>query len=213
MSGKSGKKPASLSRRLSFPEDEQRLAWLVGLLDCYAIADTGVAVAIRNAEKKEKKRLACAKDCDVCCHQPDIPLYPHELEGLRWYVVEKMDVATRSIVLQQCAGHGKGFPCPFLVEHACAVHPVRPVACRQYNVFTTPCAPGEDPYFTRRGDVLAPISDYTDRAFAAVLCFYGLEKERDRDRAVRMIKERITNLQEQDWREFSREITDKAEDR
>ncbi|MBS1114086.1 MAG: hypothetical protein H6Q92_1849, partial [Nitrospirae bacterium] len=37
--------------------------------------------------------------------------------------------------------------------------------CRQFNVFGSPCAEGEDPYYTRREDVLLPIKQYTDRAF------------------------------------------------
>jgi Fe-S-cluster containining protein len=189
----------SLSRRLPFPQDEERLPWLAALLDSYAITDTGVAIAVRDAEKKQKKKLACGKDCDVCCHQPDIPLYPHELEGLRWYVAEKLEPPTRERVLKQCTAHTQGSPCPFLVEHACAVHPMRPVACRQYNVFTTPCAPGEDPYYTRRDDVLVPLSDYRDRAFAAVARYYGMEKERDNEKVVRSIKGMIMNLQEYDW--------------
>lgn len=203
MAKKQSKPSGGLSRRVHFPDEEQRLPWLTALLDAYAIADTGVAIAIRDAEKKQRKKLACGKDCDACCHQSDIPLYPHEREGLEWYVAKKLDAATRSTVLQQCADHTKGSPCPFLVEHACAVHPMRPMACRQYNVFTAPCAPGEDPYYTRRDDVLVPISEYRDRAFAAVASYYGLEKERYLEKVVRTIKDRIMNLQEFDWQKIA----------
>jgi hypothetical protein len=56
-----------LSRRLHFPGDELRLPWLPALLDSLAIAETGVAIAIRDTEKKEKKKLACGQDCDDCC--------------------------------------------------------------------------------------------------------------------------------------------------
>lgn len=196
----SNKSSGGLSRRQHYPKDEKLLPWLSALLDAYAIADTGVAIAIREAEKKQKKKLACGKDCDVCCHQPDIPLYPHELAGLQWYVAEKLDETMRETVVRQCNDHQKGFPCPFLVERSCAVHPVRPVACRQYNVFSTPCAPGEDPYYTRRDDVLVPLSDYTDRSFAAVRSFYGNEKEKDTARTIQIIKGKIMNLQERNWK-------------
>jgi hypothetical protein len=84
------------------------------------------------------------------------------------------------------------------------------VACRQYNVFSTPCAPGEDPYYTRRDDVLVPLSDYTDRAFSAVGSFYGRGKEKDIERIVRMVKTTIMNLQEYDWKELTAS-TDEAE--
>ena len=197
-------RPAGLSRRLPFPDDEKRLPWLPALLDSYAIADTGVAIAVRDAEKKERKKLACGRDCDVCCHQPDIPLYPHELPGLAWYLSEKLSPEVKAQVLDQCSRHGKGSPCPFLVDHACAVHAVRPVACRQYNVFAARCAPGEDPYFTRRNDVLVPIADYMDRAFAAVAAFYGMGSERDWEKAVRHIKGKILNLQGYGWKSWLR---------
>ncbi len=205
--GRAVKKPrqkpsGGLSRRLHFPDDEKRIPWLPALLDAFAVADTGVAIALRDAVKKEQKKLACSKGCDVCCRQKDIPLYPHELVGIYWFVSEKMTGREREMVRQQLAQHAPGSPCPFLVDGSCAVHPVRPVACRQYNVFTTPCAPGEDPYYTRRSDVLVPIMDYTDRAFSAVVKFYELEGERDVAKAVKFIRAQIMNLQEYDWKKL-----------
>jgi hypothetical protein len=44
--------------------------------------------------------------------------------------------------------------------------------------------------------MLVPLADYTDRDFATVAAFYGMERERDLEKAVRTIKEKITNLQE-----------------
>lgn len=202
------KTSVGLSRRLRFPDDEQRIPWLSRLLDAFAVVDTGVAIALRNAEKKENKKLACSKGCDVCCRQKDIPLYPHELVGLYWFVSEKMSGVGRDIAERQLRDHTSGSPCPFLVDSACAVHPVRPVSCRQFNVFTTPCAPGEDPYYTRRDDVLVPLPDYTDRAFAAVVKFYELEKERDIAKAVKLIRGRIMNLQEYDWKKLVKVMED-----
>lgn len=197
------KNSCGLSRRLRFPEDEKRLPWLPMLLDAFAIADTGVAIAIRDGEKKLKKRLACTRGCDVCCHQKDIPVYPHELVGLYWYAKEKLEPQVREVVMNQLRDHVPGAPCPFLVAHACAVHPVRPVSCRQFNVYTAPCAPGEDPYYTRRDDVLIPLSDYTDRAFGAVLAFYRLEKGQDIGKAVRLVRSQIMNMQEYRWEKLA----------
>jgi Fe-S-cluster containining protein len=194
------KTSAGLSRRLHFPDDEKRIPWLSALLDTFAIVDTGVAIALRDAEKKEKKKLACSKSCDVCCRQTDIPLYPHELVGLYWFVSEKMSAVGQDLVKQQLVEHAPGSPCPFLVDHSCVVHPMRPVSCRQFNVFTTPCAPGEDPYYSRRDDVLVPIVDYTDRAFAAVLPFYQMDGGKDIGKSVKLIRTQIMNLQEYDWK-------------
>lgn len=196
------KTSGGLSRRLHFPEDEKRIPWLPALLDAFAIADTGIAIALRDAKKKEKKKPACAKGCDVCCRQPDIPLYPHEIVGLYWFVAEKLSGGARDIVKRQLNDHAPGSPCPFLVEGSCSVHPARPIACRQYNVFTSPCAPGEDPYYTRRSDVLVPIADYTDRAFSAVFRLYELESERDLAKAVKLVRAQIMNLQEYDWKKL-----------
>jgi Fe-S-cluster containining protein len=206
VSVKRAQQPAGLSRRLQYPDDERRHAWLPLLLDAYALGDTGVAVAVRNAEKKERKTLACRQGCDVCCRQTDIPLYPHELIGLTWFVLEKLDSSVQAVVGAQLAGHGPGSPCPFLVQGACSVHPLRPLSCRQFNVFSAPCAPGEDPYYTRRSDVLVPIPEYGDRAFAAVIPLYPEINRTDRDSALRRIRSRIVNLQTFSWQKLADRI-------
>lgn len=191
------------SRRLNFPEDERRLSWLPLLLDAYAIADTGVAIAIRNEEERRGRRLACGKACGNCCeHQSDLPLYPHELVGIYWYVAEKMEPALRARLKVQLAAHTADSPCPFLIDGSCSIHPLRPIGCRQFNVFSSPCLPGEDPYFTRRADVLTPLPEYTDQAFAAVIAFYDMEEGTDLATAVRQIRAQIMNLQTYDWRKL-----------
>jgi len=195
-----GHTTAGLSRRLHFPDDEQRLPWLSLLLDAYSIADTGVAIAIRDREKKEKKKLACGKGCGTCCiDQKDLPLYPHELVGVYWYASEMIAGPARDVLKGRLAVHAPASGCPFLVDNSCSIHPVRPVGCRMFNVFTTPCSPGEDPYFTRRGDVLQPIPEYIDRAFGAVLPFYTMKKEDDAAAAIRTIRSQIMNLLSFDW--------------
>jgi hypothetical protein len=71
------------------------------------------------------------------------------------------------------------------VDEACAIHPMRPMACRQFNVFDRVCAEGEDAYYTRRADVLTPIKRFSDDAFYTMLPFYGIRKNSERRRAVR----------------------------
>jgi Fe-S-cluster containining protein len=194
------KNSVGLARRVHFPEEERRLPWLSLLLDAYAIADTGVAIAIRDEEKRRKVKLACGKGCGNCCvHQQDLPLYPHELVGIYWYVSEKMAVAGRDRLRGRIADPAVGPACLFLIDNACSIHPLRPVGCRQFNVFTTPCAPGEDPYYTRRDDVLTPIAEYTDRAFAAVLPFYNMKREGDLDGYIKLVRSQIMNLRSFDW--------------
>jgi uncharacterized protein len=191
---------SGLSRRLHFPADERRLPWLSWLLEAYAIADTGVAVAIRNQEKKEGKKLACGKGCGTCCvHQTDLPLYPHEIVGIYWYATEKISGTVRDRLKERLAAATTGSGCPFLVADSCIIHPMRPVGCRQFNVFTAPCAVGEDPYFTRREDVLQPDPEYLERTFAVVLPFYNLKGTGDISAAVRTVRGQIMNLLSYDW--------------
>jgi Fe-S-cluster containining protein len=157
-------------------------------------------VAVRNAGKKENKKLACTKGCGTCCvHQKDLPLYPHEIVGIYWYASEKISGPVRDLLRNRLAVAASASGCPFLIDNACVIHPLRPIGCRQFNVFTVPCAPGEDPYYTRRDDVLQPDPEYLDRAFAAVLPVYNLKREDDISGAVRTIRAQIMNLLSFDW--------------
>jgi uncharacterized protein len=166
--------------RLHFPAEEKQHAWLPMLLDAYCIIDKGIAEAFK-AEARKGRRLACRKGCSSCCktHQT-IPVYPLELVGLSWYVTEKVSGPVREMIKTRLRQYQENDACPFLVAGACSVHPMRPVACRQFNVFDTPCDEGEDPYYTRRGDVLTPLKKYVDRAFFLMLPFYGVEDENKR---------------------------------
>lgn len=183
------------AKRPSFPQDENSHPWLALLLDAYLIVDKGITAAIE-AERRKGRALACGKGCSNCCRtHKDIPVYPLELIGLSWYATEKVSGRDRDVLRKQLEDHRKDDPCPFLVEGACSVHPVRPMACRQFNVFGTPCAEGEDPFHTRRHDVMDPVKKYVDQAFFIMLPFYGVEKETERIRIIeagafhRMVKE------------------------
>lgn len=202
---------SELSRRVRFPADEERLPWLPLLLDAFAVADTGVAIAIRNTEKKQKKKLACGKGCGNCCiHQQDLPLYPHELVGIYWYASEKIIGPTRDLLQERLAIRGAASGCPFLIDNSCVIHAIRPIGCRQFNVFTAPCAPGEDPYYTRREDVLEPDPVYIDRAFTAVLPFYNFKPDGDVSEAIRTIRSQIMNLLSFDWSKLAALMEKKA---
>jgi Fe-S-cluster containining protein len=194
-----------LNLRVKFPE-EKKFPWLSVLLDACAVIDKGVASAIKK-EKKRGMRLACKRGCSNCCRtHTDIPLYPLEATGIYWYCTEKIkDGHVREILKKQLKEHVNGPPCPFLIEDACSIHPVRPVACRQFNVFGAPCAPGEDPFFTRRDEVLTPIKEFTDRAFYIMLPFYGITAEEDRRLAIKnqFLHTQAINLQEYGWQKLA----------
>ena len=181
---KTNKTASSNAKRLSFPADEKEHPWLKLLLEAYYIVDKGIAQAI-DAEQKKGRKLACAKGCSSCCKtHKDIPVYPLELAGISWYVTEEMKGAGRELLRQQLETYKKDDPCPFLMEGACSVHPVRPMACRQFNVFGKPCEEGEDTYHTRREDVMNPVKKHVDQAFFIMLPYYGVEKESERIKIV-----------------------------
>ena len=168
------------TKRFSLPEDEKHLPWLSMLLDAYHTIDKGVAASIE-AERKKHRNLACAKGCSGCCvTHKDIPLYPLELQGLIWYITEKISGLEREILKNNLLGFSRDRGCPFLIEQACSIHPMRPMACRQFNVFGTSCKEGEDPFHSRRHDVMDPVKKHVDQAFFIMLPYYGIEKESDR---------------------------------
>ena len=172
------------AKRLRFPADEAAQPWLPILLDAYCIVDRGVAEALR-AEAGKGRRLACSKGCSSCCKtHSTIPVYPLELVGLSWYVIEKIDGSRRQSLKGKLEEYKENDPCPFLVAGACSVHPMRPVSCRQFMVFGKACDEGEDPYYTRREDVLTPIRKFTDKAFFVMLPFYGVKDESERRKII-----------------------------
>ncbi len=197
--------------RISFPDNEHKQPWLPLLLTAHAVIDEGVGIAIAREEKKLGVRLACRKGCTECCRGlKDIPLYPIEFVGICWYVIEKIEQPLRRLVKQKLLSHRKGGPCPFLVENACAIYHVRPMACRQFNVFNTECADGEDPFYTRRQDVLTPIAEYADAALNITLPFYGITGKAARRQAIesRLINARIRVLQECPWSDLAPRMDD-----
>jgi Fe-S-cluster containining protein len=105
--------------------------------------------------------------------------------GLYWYCSERLTGDLRGRVAGQLGAHEEGQACPFLVDGACAVHPMRPMACRQFNVFDRVCAEGEDAFHTRRGDVMTPLPRFADQAFDRMLPFYGITDKRARKEAIK----------------------------
>ena len=187
--------------RLSYADDESRHDWLPILLDIYFTTDQGVAAGIQR-EAKKGRELACFKGCSACCRShTTIPIFPIEITGLYWYIIEKSTGDIRERLKEQCRSFEKGNPCPFLIDGACGVHPMRPQACRQFNVFGTPCAEGEDAYYTRRQDVLTPIKKYKDDAMAKMLPFHNITGRAQRREAMKtgLLNNYVKVLQEVEW--------------
>ena len=172
-------------QRVHFAEHEQRLPWLSILMDAYLITDQGISEAI-SREEKQGKKLACARGCASCCQSHEtIPVYPLELMAMSWYVIEMLSGELRSRLKEQLANLDTLNSCPFLVDSACAIHAVRPMACRSFNVFNKQCAAGEDAYYTRREDVLTPLKKYSDEAFDVMLPFYGVKNKAERRKMIK----------------------------
>jgi uncharacterized protein len=167
--------------RLRFPEDEKRQPWLPLLLEIQYLTNQGVASAI----KADGRMLACGRGCASCCRtHTDIPVYPLELMGIAWYTTDMLTGDLRDRVRAQLQQHRDLGACPFLVGEACAIHPLRPMACRQFNVFVTVCAAGEDAFHTRRGDVLQPDAKRKDEALREMLRHHNVKDARERRRLV-----------------------------
>ncbi|WP_303901543.1 YkgJ family cysteine cluster protein [Thiohalomonas denitrificans] len=193
--------PCSGPVRLHFPQAESRQDWLAPLLDAYHATDRGVDEAIRR-EQRQGRTLACGKGCGSCCEtHTTIPVYPLELVGLYWYATEQMEREIRERLRVSLRAFETEASCPFLLDGQCAVHPMRPMACRQFNVFGQSCAKGEDAYHTRRGDVLTPIRRYQDEAFFHLLPFHGVKSKAERRRAIKKgtVHALAKVLQELDW--------------
>jgi Fe-S-cluster containining protein len=167
--------------RLRFSDDEKRQPWLPLLLEVQHLTNQGVAAAI----KADGRKLACGRGCASCCRtHVDIPVYPLEVMGIAWYSEEKLAGELRQRVQQQLLRHRNLDACPFLVDAACAIHPLRPMACRQFNVFNTVCAVGEDAFHSRRGDVLQPDEKRKNEALREMLRHHAIPDGRERRRLV-----------------------------
>lgn len=139
--------------RIRYPSESQ-YDWLKDLLDAYHIADAGVKVELELEEKKTGKKVVCQKGCFACCLNPTVPINQLELMGLSWYVSEVMDDDTFKKVSVQLRNHAESAACPFLLDGACSVYPVRPIACRVFHVYDSPCQPYEDVSITRPEDIV-----------------------------------------------------------
>jgi len=202
---------AAAQPRLQFAEDEARLPWLAPLLQAYYTTDQGVAQGIRQAERQGRK-LACASGCAACCRtHKDIPVYPPELAGIAWFAAEKLSGAVRERVRLQLEQHKSIPSCPFLVDETCSIHPLRPIACRFFNVFDRACAEGEDAFHTRRGDVLTPVTFYKRKALALLL-HNGVPTEAERQARVAdgSVHQLARNLRNIPWENLALRMRDRG---
>ena len=139
-----------------------------------AVGLTGIMVdRSRKIEEKAGRAVSCRAGCGACCRQM-VPLSAPEAFQLADFIDSLapahreavlarfdsiVDVLDRETLLASLletdllADASKdismryfrlGLACPFLVDESCSIHPVRPVACREYNV-TSPAFYCTDP--------------------------------------------------------------------
>lgn len=174
----------------------------------HALVDAGVESAVRAQERRRGERRACRNGCSVCCRtQSDIPVFQIELAGISWYSAERLEGPERSVVRGSLERHVRGgLSCPFLAHDACAIHPVRPMACRLFTVFGRPCAEGEDPFHERRARMLTPPPGLLSRAYRVMLPFHGVTAPADQERWLErgLIRSLAINLPDCDWASLAR---------
>ena len=189
-------------RREHFPEDEAALDWLSMLFDAYHESDKSVYQSIAAERTIAGRRIACCRGCSSCCKTHlTIPVYPLELLGLYWFVLEKVAKVRHEILVRQLLDFKPGKGCPFMTHDACGVHPVRPMACRFFNVFGAPCKEGEDPFYTRREDVMTPDEKGKNKALSLMLPHHGISQRAERREAVKQgyMHRYAKNLQNINW--------------
>lgn len=169
--------------RAFFPEHEALYPWLSTLLDALAVIDRGIQETLDNEEHRPRRDVACDRGCHACCVAQMIPVSPLEISGLSWYATEMLQGEQRNHVKRLLVKtRHKG--CRFLHQGACAVYPLRPIACRQFIVYGTPCAAAEDVFVTRNEDVFKPNPEYKRRADAIMLPHYGFKSREMIDQAL-----------------------------
>ncbi len=170
--------------RVHYGQDEDRQPWLGPLLDAYALVDGGVAVVVEHEVRAGRGVPACGEGCHSCCSQP-IPVTSLEVLGVCWYLQNKAGADERRVMARRLAAYRPVAECPMLLDRRCVVHPMRPVICRDYNIFGRPCAEGEDPSRSRPGDLMTPLRSVVDEAYGLMLPYYGITGREECRAAVR----------------------------
>ena len=142
-----------MATRFSHPQGEAQYAWLKPILDAFYISDAQVDEHLAKLAR-QGVTPACHKGCHACCLRPTVPFTEPELMAISWYASEVLAGETRQTVKQRLRNHDQTLECPFLVDRACSIYPVRPLICRQFLVKGQPCGVDEDITETRLDDVI-----------------------------------------------------------
>jgi Fe-S-cluster containining protein len=199
-----------MGQRIRFLADERLHPWLTILVDVYNLAER-VNDELMAACKRRGVVIACTRGCDSCCRNQQILVTNLELSGITWYVMEKLDPALRQQVRVQLHNSKGTRGCPFLVDGACSVYPVRPLTCRQFFVQRTPCSLAEEVNTSRPQDIVRPTPESVVDISFRLLDFWQITKKRDKIAAVRdgFIYQNMFPLQEVDWQQLLQAMADR----
>lgn len=185
---------------------EAEPSWLGAVLDAYAVVDADVervvALRVRGGES-----LACVAGCFQCCIQP-VPLTKYEIMAIGWYLAHGAVPGALDAVAAARHRRGGSWACPMLQDGGCVAYPVRPIACRRFNVLGRPCLVGEITEATRPGDMLAPGEGALRRAMALLLPLAGVAPK-DMRRALdeRLLHNEAVLIQGVDWEAVVQGVT------
>jgi len=110
--------------------------------------------------------LACRRGCAFCCHLPVETTAAEAARGLEYArahlddagfaaLVARIEAADAAYPLSSDQPPARHPPCPFLVDGACLVYAVRPLACRGWN--STDAAACESAYLEGIAAVTVPV--------------------------------------------------------
>ena len=210
MGNQSDKITRQLSKtpRFHYPEDEARYPWLSILLDAYHLTDAGIEVELAEEIKRRNQQPGCHRGCLNCCLKANVPISQLERAGIAWFVTAKLSGDARRILEDQLQWH-KDIPhCPFIVDSLCSIYPVRPLACRIFYVFGTPCESASSISTTRKADIWTHSRDLARRVAMIILPFYGIKAKAEKIKAFKegFIFKQMTLLRSEPWEEVAKRM-------
>jgi len=146
--------PAVLART-KYPH-ETKYPWLSLVLDADAIFDYETQLAITEQIQARGQNIACHEGCSDCCVHQEVRVTLLEFMAISWFYCEICSADLRGRIRSQLISYNERTACPFLIENACSIRPVRPLVCRGFFVYGQPCAPNEDVSKTRPHDIHPP---------------------------------------------------------
>ncbi len=162
------------------------LQWIPRLIKAHALVDGGTRLALRQESALRGQETGCGpghtKSCGTACHQRNVSVTAVELAGALWHLNRNAADDVRRDVLSRLGEPSGQIPsagCPFALQDACTVYPLRFMACRQFFVTGSngqsglPDGNGLSPVL-RIGALITPLRQFTLRAFSLLLPFYGI---------------------------------------